>query len=354
MSDSRNRTISSDRLHPVIRAGLIATAIALSLYATGATVGAATGDTTTLLPLPAGHRPEGIAVRQTGEIFVGDRDFSQAPTRNRILRITPGDGTAVFAELPESSPGAQGLLGLAVDPPGNVYAAFASFDANHGVWRVSPDGSTIERLDASGDIAFPNALAFDRAGNLYVTDSLGGTVWRSRQGGRFTRWITDPLLAPLPTNPFGVALPGANGIAFVPPDRLYVANTERGLIAVVPILPDGSAGAVHAVTAAFAVPTVDGIAVDAHGRIYGALPGFSLLTRPPLVRIDPDTGEVNAVVTDPADMSRFDTPVSLAFAGGRWGGRRVVVTNADLPIAPGGAGPGVAQVEVGAPGVPGW
>ena len=165
-------------------------------------------------------------------------------------------------------------------------------------------------------------------------------------------WVAHELLEPLPDDPFGFPVPGANGIAFYPPDILYVANTERGLIAMVRIQPDGSAGAVEAVTPHFAVPTVDGIAMDVHGDIHALLPGFALVGSSPLVRIDPGTGAVTPTVTEAVDVSMFDTPLSLASGRGPWGVTTVLVTNGDLPVVEGGPGPGVVQVEVGVPGFP--
>jgi hypothetical protein len=111
---------------------------------------------------------------------------------------------------------------------------------------------------------------------------------------------------------------------------------------------------VEAVTAPFAVPTIDGIAVDVHGQIHGVLPGFSLFPGgSPLVRVDPHTGAVTPTVIDPIDRSRFDTPLSLAFGRGRWDVRTALVTNGDLPgVQEEGPGPGVVQVDVGVPGFP--
>jgi sugar lactone lactonase YvrE len=337
--------VISKRLGLMLLSGVLLGCVAPGVWADS-------GDTETILSFAPGNRPEGIAVHPAGDVFVGNRQVGGSVTINEILRLTPDGNTAVFAGLPDTSAAAEGLLGLAVDPAGHVYGALVSFDGNHGIWRVSRDGTRTDLLPGSSDIVFPNALAFDRAGNLYVTDSFGGAIWRARPGESFTRWVADGLLEPLPSDPFGSPLPGANGIAFFPPDTLYVANTERGLVASVRIDPDGSAGPVAAVTPAFAVPTVDGIAVDVHGRVYGLLPGFALLQVSPLVSIDPGTGAVTAIVTDAADTSAFDTPLSLAFGGGRWGVKAVLVTNGDLPVVPGGPGPGVVRVEVGVPGFP--
>src|SRR5688572_33109178 len=98
---------------------------------------AAVGDTESVLSLAAGNRPEGIAVHQTGNVFVGNRRIGGAVTFNEILKITPDANTVVFARLPDTRPAAEGLLGLTVDRVGNLYAALVSFDGNHGVWKVS-------------------------------------------------------------------------------------------------------------------------------------------------------------------------------------------------------------------------
>ena len=333
---------------------LLCVAIGLPIGRQTATASAAISDVRTVLALPADSRPEGIAVHPTGLVFVGNRRVGGPVTTNEILRISPDGTTSVFATLPSSDAEAEGLLGLAVDPVGDVYAAFASFDHNHGVWRVSRDGTSLERLPGSSSIVFPNALTFDRNGSLYVSDSFGGAIWRSERGAPFTRWVADPLLLPLATDPFGVPLPGANGLAFEAPDTLYVANTERGLIARVRIERDGRPGAVEAMTMPFAVPTVDGIAMDIRGHIYAVIPGFALLQSSPLVRVDPRSGAVHPVVTDPVAAGSFDTPLSVAFGAGQWGVRTVLVTNGDLPVVSGGAGPGVVQVDVGVPGMPVW
>ena len=352
MRKTPNRKSSTAILRSMSGAVLICAAMILAFQSPSAVAQLASGRTEVVLSLLQGNRPEGIAVDRTGNLFVGNRQVGETTVVNEIIWIGLDGTAAVLATLPESSPGAQGLLGLTVDPTGTLYAAFASFDANHGVWRVSRDGTDIARLPGSEGIGFPNALTFDPRGNLYVTDSFRGAIWRSHRGGAFSIWVEDVLLTPLPGDPFGSPLPGANGIAFYPADTLYIANTERSLIASVLIEADGSAGPVEAVTAPFAVPTVDGIAMDVHGQIHAVLPGFSVLGTSPLVSIDPVTGAVTPTVVNPVDASRFDTPLSLAFGGGRWDVRTVLVTNGDLPVVPGGPGPGVVQVDVGVPGFP--
>ncbi len=310
------------------------------------------GEVETLLTLPEGNRPEGIAVSHRGAVYVGNRIYDGPTINNQILAVNNDGVATVFAPLPPSSSMSQGLLGLAIDRWGNIYAALASFDpATHGVYSISADGNDIERLTGSENIAFPNALTFDASGRLYVSDSTG-SIWRYGNGA-FSIWAQDPLLEPLPNDPFGFPLPGANGIGFDhhPPHALYVANTERSMLLRVDIASDGSAGPVVPVTPPFSLLTVDGIAVDVHGNVHAVLPGFSLFGAPPLVKVDTATGVITPTVTDPAEAAKFDTPASIAF-GKRRDSKSVYVTNADLPVVPGGPGPGVVRVGVGVLGSP--
>lgn len=303
-----------------------------------------------IVSLSEDNRPEGIALDPTGAIYLGNRRVEGGLRVSRILKVGTDGAVTVFATLEVAgNPSTAGLLGLCVDPQGNVYAAVASFDeATHGVWRIRPDGTQMARLADSQGITFPNALAFDSRGNLYVTDSVGGEVWRFDRRGNGTLWAQDALLQPGTTTLPALPPIGANGIAFVPPSTLFVANTRQGSIVRIPIHPDGSPGSAENVARGLMLLSVDGIAADAHGQLHAAIPGFAVIPGShPLVLVNPDTGEVTAT---PVDETFFHFPVSLAFGTGPWDHKSVFVVNsgAILPIP--GPGPGVVQAAVGAPG----
>jgi sugar lactone lactonase YvrE len=132
----------------------------------------------------AGEFPEGVAVDKTGNIYVSVTPLGQ------IRRFAPDGSESLLTTLPAT--GQIGPTGLAVDASGNVYAADVTFDpATRGVYRIARDG-TSERLPGSGAIQFPNGLAFDQRGNLYVTDSILGAVWRIPRGGAAEIWAGNP------------------------------------------------------------------------------------------------------------------------------------------------------------------
>jgi hypothetical protein len=337
----------------------------------------APGEVRTVLVLPADVSPEGIAVdRSDGALFIGIRRTSGDLLSNELLRVDAVGQAAPYAILPQTpvdptGAGSSGVQGLATDLDGAVFAALVSPDANsRGVYKISAGGAQVARIAGSENILYPNALAFDDQRNLYATDSLGGAVWRFNpddvnQTGEL--WVQHELLTPLPTDPLGTPLIGANGIAFFP-DRLYVANTERSLIATIPINPDGTAGSVATVAGGSPIGqliTVDGIATDAQGNIHAVIPTYEAaalrvppILQPaggyaPIVEVNPNTGAITATAReDPVDP-KFDVPLSLAF--GTLGDDRttVYITNGSLPAAQGVAGPGPSILQVGI-GVPGF
>jgi sugar lactone lactonase YvrE len=189
----------------------------------------------------------------------------------------------------------------------------------------------------------PNALTFDARGNLYATDSEDGTVWRFPRGGAGALWVRDDLLTGNPAI-------GANGIAFVPPRSLYVANTDFGWIVRIPIEKNGDAGLPKVVAIGIELFIIDGLAADVHGDLHAAIAGNSIVGTAPLVHVNPRTG---AVTASTAAWDKFDFPTSLAFGKGPRDQKSVYVVNSGLfPEDRPEAAPSVVRVGVGVPGRP--
>jgi hypothetical protein len=310
------------------------------------------GEVEVVLSLPENNWPEGITIDLQGNIYVGNRRLDGQVRVPEIMKIIPDGTVSLFASLPvTANANEESLLGLAADATGNIYAALHSFDKSvNGVWKITPGGN-IQHLAGSEDIILPNALIFDPKGNLYVTDSIAGSVWRFDKNGNGSLWVQHVLLEPWGDSRFGFPLPGANGIVFYPPNLLYVANTEKGMVVQIGIRNDGSPGNVLEVIQDDVILTIDGIAVDAMGDVYGVIPGYLLFNSNPLVKIDPRTKVITQLVPD-SEIEMFDVPLSLAFGRGARNSKSVYITNGDLPIIPGGPGAGVIEVGVGSPGYP--
>ena len=286
-----------------------------------------------------GENPESIAIDKRGNIYV-----SMLPT-GEIRKIAP-DGTQSTLAVLGVGPIPRFLLGLAVDAPGNVYALLNDVPATRGVWRISPDGAAT-RIAPLPSAAQLNALAFDHRGNLYITDSIPGTIYRLAPDGSVVNWLTDPLLkaSPTPCGPFPLGLLGANGLAFNKSGDLFVLNTTLGAVVRIPVAPNGSPGA----PAFFVGPNcglrgLDGQAFDNDDNLYVAVN-----IQGKIVRIDPN-GNLETIAAAPADPLFF--PTAIAFETGLGQRKQIFITNAAPPFLHLGGAPGVVTMDVGVPGRP--
>lgn len=262
--------------------------------------------------------------------------MSLAPI-GQIRSITPNGAQHVVASVPVGS--GFGATGLAFGPRGDLYVGDSTFDpATNGVYVVRARGS-VERLPGTENIVLPNGLVFDNQGNLFVTDSAGGSIWRVAPGGKARLWLSDPLLAGDNSAPPPVPL-GANGIVFRN-RTLLVTNTEKGLVVTVPVRPDGRPGVPSVLVQGPKLVGADGLTVDSRGRLYIAVNGQSTV-----VRISPEGATMKTLATA---ADGLDSPSGVAFAPGDTRGRILYVVNFAIgPVFgfPPGAGPSLMALDL--------
>jgi DNA-binding beta-propeller fold protein YncE len=232
-------------LKTVLISSLAALAIAAG-SSQAADSGPASGSADTWASLPDGVRfPEGIAANPaTGDIYAGTFDFG--PNSNKLVRFAR-DGHVVAQKDFDGAP----LLGLGF-ANGKVYILNfgassvqridANFTAASPVETVAvlpsigapvprstgnPDGSSDLITFGSNGKAAPNALVFDHAGNMYVSDSFQGAIFRIAAATTchtpcpVEMFSHDSQLATAGFPPFG-----ANGLALnAAQSVLYIANT---------------------------------------------------------------------------------------------------------------------------------
>jgi len=286
----------------------------------------------------AGELPEGVAVDKRGNVFASLSPLGQ------LVKIPAGTTDAVpFGLVSGLGPDDIGLIGLAVDAPGNVYGAvFAPTGTATGVWKFDRNTGAEELVPGTDDMVFPNSVAFDKQGTMYITDTFEGAVWRVERGGTAELWVQDPLLEGNGNAGFPFPI-GANGIA-VRHNTVYVGVTEQSSIVTIPIQPDGSPGTPE-VLATIPGAAVDGIALDVHGNVYFANPVPSAI-----IKVSAD-GSLTETVAD--DLNFLDGPTSVAFGTGRGDKQSLYAVNFSVALGtPLGAGPSVVKVDVGVPGQP--
>ena len=147
----------------------------------------------------------------------------------------------------------------------------------------------------------PNALTFDKAGYVYISDSFQGIVWRTTSaGGVATPWVTSDLLKPNGVPPFG-----ANGLAFNNAgDALFVSNTANDQIIKIPV--SGGAPGTPKVFAD-SVNGADGLIIDRHDNLW-----ICANQADEIVVID-KTGKVIAKLGDFDGISKSGRPRGLLF-----------------------------------------
>jgi sugar lactone lactonase YvrE len=293
--------------------------------------------------------PEGLTIDKIGNIYVSlGPPFWFGPGDGQIRKISPDGTETVLADFP----GGQGPAGVAVNARGDIYFAWPNptNPTTNGVYRIAPDG-TPERLQGTENIILANGLAFDKQGDLFVSDSAQGIVWHisKSEPGTVYPWFEDTWLKGC--DPVDSPV-GANGVAFWK-DSLYVASTSRGLLVRIPVLPDGSAGIAEVVAGVEDnecefddLVGMDGIAFDVKGNVYALL-----VLQNKLVRINPADGSYTVLLTEEDGLYN---PASIAFGTGKGDRQHIFMVNyALLPPAPEGSlGPAVLKYYVGQPGLP--
>jgi sugar lactone lactonase YvrE len=201
--------------------------------------------------------PEGIALSSDGDVYVGSL------TNGDLVVFPADDDHAQILNVPDDTVanGAVGLLLVQRDAQEILLACDSLPDTVNGKQskvvaidvtdNAAPDvlGSHPLTAAAADATVFCNDLAEDSAGNLYVTDSLGGQVLRVPatvelgSGDPAALWSDDEVFAGADAmNPFG-----ANGIEVLGDgtnDFVFVVNFSKGTLLRVALNADGTPGAI--------------------------------------------------------------------------------------------------------------
>ena len=269
-----------------------------------------------------GFNSEG-ALTGSGELFVFSR-------HGRLVKHFPVTG---------SSPH---LIGL-------VYQQSSSSvliaDLGSGkVWKVDPASETTSCFMLAPTVTTSpglNALAIDTAGNVYVSDSFQGAIWKTGPEGLPCTAATPPeaWYAPPPiSTQNNLLLPnaydsnllvppfGANGLEFNNEETaLLVMNTAYHSIIKIPVNADGSAGTGVTLTTGINAP--DGVAVDADDNLWvAANQGDEIVVVNPDGMLVAKKGDFYGI-SDDGSIQGLLFPASLVFSPDH---RRLYVTNLAL------------------------
>jgi sugar lactone lactonase YvrE len=208
---------------------------------------------------PGALNPEGITVeRHSGDVYV--TGFN--PTGAGAGKIYVFDDTGRYKRtLTVSAPATSALLGLAFHP--DTHALLVADIGAGNLLDVDPHTGAATAIMSVGPGAGLNALTFDRDGNIYVSGSFSGAIYRTGPtGGAATIWKQDALLTTTGFPPFG-----ANGLQFNRHESaLFVANTGNDTIVRIAVNGDGSAG--DAAVFTNSINGADGLMIDEHDNLW--------------------------------------------------------------------------------------
>lgn len=283
------------------------------------------------VPTPPGS-PEGVVV-------VGNRVFVSGPARFGTAGTGPSQvlvyDRATGAHAPpitiqgELTQFEHGLSCITSDLRGRLYVLSTQL----GVVRLTPQpgGGFVQDIyaPAPADLApctpassgpcsptafdgppLLNDLAFDWAGNLYITDSFQATVYRVAPGGGSPSiWFQSPALAGIPFNQ------GVNGLRISPDQKkvyvtvtLPLSNPAVGRLYAIPRVEAPAAADLQLVHEFGPGDAPDGIAFGITGKVYVALAGTNAIAV-----LAPNGIEQRRFTGPTGSAIPFDGPANIAF-----------------------------------------
>ncbi len=252
--------------------------------------------------------PSGVVVNAAGDIFISDTGNGRVrkiARENRLIDTIAGNGESTYSGDTGNAQDATIFHphDVVVDTAGNIYF---SDTENHRVRRVNAGTGVIETVVGNGipgfsgdggkgihaQLQWPEGLALDSNGHLYIADRLNHRVRRLDAGTDIMRTVAgdgsstyngDNILA------INASLSSPMGLAIDSADNLYIADNLNHRIRMVSsgdslISPvaglgvPGFAGDQHQANRA-SLQAPQGVAVDRDGNIYVADTGNARIRR---------------------------------------------------------------------------
>ncbi len=225
--------------------------------------------------------PSGIALDSSGKIYVADYYVASVFVYSALGSSTGLLNEAPLATISGGTTGLIGPYGIALDSSGSIYVADDGDATNSytpSVFVYPPLGSNTGLLDESPTTAisgsitrliYPQGIAVDSSGNIYVADDGAASVFVYSAG-------STGAAAPLATiSGSNTGLLGPFGIALDSSRKIYVVDYDADSVFVYSAL-DGSTGLLNEAPSSATISTTMttglshpwGIGLDSSGKIY--------------------------------------------------------------------------------------
>lgn len=228
--------------------------------------------------------PESITSTKAGDIIFGSMG------NGGVYRAKAGENTATLW-IPSAVSGITFMAGVYADEPSNtLYACSGAVGAPPEKAAQMSAVRTFDLKTGAAKASYPmpyaaksfcNDFAVDKAGNAYVTDTIGGAIHRLKKGASaLDVWIKDDKLA------------GADGIAVGGDGNLYVNSVTAGRLFRVAVHKDGSAGAIAELTPSMKLDKPDGMRALGGMKFLQAEGGAGRIA---LVTVSGDTATITPI-----------------------------------------------------------
>jgi sugar lactone lactonase YvrE len=282
------------------------------------------GKVETFATLPPGEaHPEGITMDREGNVYVATVAGNKPRTSEGTLLVFDPKGKHLRTVGIKGS--SRLLLDIAFHPQTgkllvNDYTAGK-------VLSVDPrTGASSVFMTVTGKNPGLNGMTFDAAGNVYVTDSHQGIIWKvGPGGGEGVAWVTSPLLKPTRLPP-GI---GANGLAFNnKKTALFIANTANDIVVKIPVTSSTLEPGTPEVFVNRVGGGPDGLHIDEHDNLWIACNQSN-----EILVLEPTQGRVIAKLGDFGGIDRNGAPIGFLWPNTFvFHGDDVLVTNLSLDL----------------------
>ena len=230
--------------------------------------------------------PEGMALDSQGNLY------TTLFHTGEIVRLKDDGSYDHIAWVPSKEESGKGeLVGLDFDKADNIYVAYkahSKYDATDlansfhpscrdatvtrsGVYKVDAKTRKVTALATRAEgwpFCFPDDVAIDSQGNVYLTDLTYAGIWKiSPDGKKVDLWCAHPLLN-WSSKPYSGFPLGVNDLVLDKQERnIYAVTDGDPMVLKIPIKEDGSAGEPQ-VLGPTGYSAFDGIELDSKGNIY--------------------------------------------------------------------------------------
>ena len=230
--------------------------------------------------------PEGMAVDSKGNLY------TTLLHTGEVIKLKNDGSYDHVAWVPSHEESGKGdLIGLDFDKADNIYIAYkahSKYDATDladpfhpscrdatvtrsGVYKVDAKTHEVRALATRADgwpFCYPDDVAIDSQGNVYVTDLTYSGIWKiSPDGKKVNLWSVHALLNGSTKSYTGFPI-GVNDLVLDKQEKnIYAVTDSDPMVLRIPIKEDGTAGEPQPLGLPGYSP-FDGVELDAKGNIY--------------------------------------------------------------------------------------